>query len=89
MWTGNVEERREWMLGEVSGSLAHAALAVHLLDLLGVHVTPVQVTRRKQAGQFAPRGTGSEGRGRYRIGDLIDLAATSASPAGSGASPSP
>lgn len=75
-WTGNVEERREWMLSEVSATLAHAALAVHLLDLLGVHVTPVQVTRWKQAGQLTPRGTDHEGRARYRIGDLIDLAAT-------------
>lgn len=37
-WTGNVAERRGWMLGEVSTTLAHAALAVHLL---GAHATPV------------------------------------------------
>lgn len=76
-WSSGVEERREWMLGEVASRLAHAALAVHLLSLLEVEVTPVQVTRWKQAGLLVPRGRDRDGRTTYRIGDLIELAAKS------------
>jgi hypothetical protein len=74
-WTGDVEERREWMLSEVAGRLAHAAAAVHVLSLLDVKITAVQVTRWKQAGRLVQRGRDVEGRTLYRIGDLIDLAA--------------
>jgi hypothetical protein len=44
-WTGNVEGRREWMLGEVASTLAHAAAAVHILSLLEVRITAVKATR--------------------------------------------
>ena len=44
-WTADFEDRRRWMLAEVEHVLAHAAGAVHLLGLLGVKVTPVQITR--------------------------------------------
>ncbi len=76
LWKGDVDERRKWMLTEISSRYAHAASAVHLLGLLGVRITPVRVTRWKQAGLLTSSRTDLYRRPLYRIGDLIDLAAT-------------
>ena len=54
-WTADFEDRRRWMLAEVEHVLAHAAGAVHLLGLLGVKVTPVQITRWVQASRLVSR----------------------------------
>jgi hypothetical protein len=73
-WTGDVAERREWMLGKAAAVLSHAAGAVRLLAVLEFRVTAVQITRWVQAGRLTERGTDPNGRPLYRLGDLIDLA---------------
>jgi len=74
-WSGDVTERREWMLGMASGHLAHAAGTVRMLAMLGIRITPVQVTRWVKAGRLQARSEDAAGRPLYRVGDLITLAA--------------
>jgi hypothetical protein len=75
-WTGAVNERREWMLGEAAAARAHAAAAVRILAVLEIRISAVQITRWAKAGRLTGHGTSPDGRTLYRIGDLIALAAT-------------
>lgn len=75
-WSADVEQRREWMLGQITDQLSYAAEAVHLLSLLGVRVSAVQVTRWVADGRLVAHGTDQHRRALYRLGDLTVLAMT-------------
>lgn len=70
--------RREWLLGEADGVLAHAALIAAALTSLGRPVTASSVRNLAARGRIVARGHDERGRPLYRVGEvravLVDIA---------------
>lgn len=75
----DVEERRDWLLGEAEDRLANAATIARAVSWLGAEpLTSATVRKWAQRGRLLAKG--HDGRGPlYRIGDAIDLMASEAS----------